>query len=1259
MAFSHACKILWFTGSILVILPCFNLGLLSDYKICGDPECESLLSRVQATRDHHGKDCRFLNFRRGDTIFVYHKLTGKREDLWAGTIDRQFGYFPKDAVQEEQVYATTEKVVETQKSDFFCMDESGYPIDSSHLDNNEDDNDDDDDDKKIQNRESETTQTIVHADDTSAESPSTSTDPFTESPQQPGGTSTEEEENKNVGDTAATTHEETQETPAAPSEQGGSLSSSWLGSSVTGWLSLGREEQPGNVAEEEKKDEREEAQAEASLTSSVTGWLGFGGEERPDDAVSNGEEDKETTASFTSTMTGWLGFGEEKQTDSTKKEQHAERETDEESEPKETFRSRRMSLDLEGSQLQEEEKEMGTLDWLGNGLSSTLGFGVNKQKLEPVEEPKEKPVSTSWLDIGVGDILGFGKSTSEVDESTLSDFKDREKDAALEQTTALDNGDISQSQPTQTEEEKTEPDIQRLEEKVGVETIPEVGDNSISSSSSKDTNKSNVEQQSNDQFPQSETETATLAPEDDFNNNRDASDGSKGSILPVDAAARFDEKNSSPQTMFEEKSQDVGEMSSMIDEGKSAEDEAEEHQMHKSTGNEGEDNNREPGEEEIKTVSDNNEDLFTQSDTDLGSDIYSIDLKEQSVLNIMEGKNDQLQSGKGEGLEEARAKITYQVSNIEESSVASLESGADNDGHEHERSSSEADVLHTEIYTTLTDESAEQSQVSGNTEESRGKNQSSLMSGTTKEGLEPTHSEDDSVTADAVDLEIDPHDGEMVRNEDANTVESSSQEFETSHSANISTKSWDENASEDQTLTVTQDSTDHDSGSPKAKEVEVLNEEQKHEELEEVVEERKQEEDEIGEEKRQEGVYKLEKKEKQEDIKKLIEAERHDEKEEVKEEQKKEEIEELQKEEKQEEVGNRKGEKRQEETEEVKEKEYQEVKEFKEEVVQTVEVKEEEKQEGLSEVEKLREEEKHDEEEELMEEEKGVLVREVTEEAKQEKTKEVQVEEKQAKVEELKEEKQEEVQTLKEDGKQEELMEENSSKEKENEESEEKHVQAPDLEKQKKYTHDISKPESESSEEETHDENVKPEEEEREEEKTKRETVEKVEEKGEVVEMQQVNDGGGERREEEEKESLKCSNKDCHQATEDESERDTKENMSEEEPSSADKVPIQILADRTGASEKIPSEGTEINRLGEEQKEKTSNDYEADEREKSIMLNASGHEDIYGNNSNMSHHNGLEAEQIRANDQQPGHHGLPNEMDHRPETKEQDQVVNA
>ncbi|XP_042357352.1 melanoma inhibitory activity protein 2 isoform X3 [Plectropomus leopardus] len=216
MAPSQVYRILWGTGIVFVILPHVYLGLLSDYKICGDSACESLMSRVQAIRDHRGKDCRYLSFRRGDTIFVYHKLTGKREDLWAGSIDKQFGYFPKDAVQEEHIYATVEKVVETQESDFFCMDESGYLIDSSHLDS-------DDDDQIIQNPDLETTQISPYIDDTNADSSSTSEHPSPESlvsAQEVDGTLTEEDKSKNHDDAAAETNEEAQKTPEAPNEQG-------------------------------------------------------------------------------------------------------------------------------------------------------------------------------------------------------------------------------------------------------------------------------------------------------------------------------------------------------------------------------------------------------------------------------------------------------------------------------------------------------------------------------------------------------------------------------------------------------------------------------------------------------------------------------------------------------------------------------------------------------------------------------------------------------------------------------------------------------------------------------------------------------------------------------------------------------------------------------------------------------------------------------------------------------------------------------
>lgn len=49
-----------------------------------------MISRVEAQRDHSAKDCRFLNFRKGEMITVYYKLTGKRNDLWAGSVSLLF-----------------------------------------------------------------------------------------------------------------------------------------------------------------------------------------------------------------------------------------------------------------------------------------------------------------------------------------------------------------------------------------------------------------------------------------------------------------------------------------------------------------------------------------------------------------------------------------------------------------------------------------------------------------------------------------------------------------------------------------------------------------------------------------------------------------------------------------------------------------------------------------------------------------------------------------------------------------------------------------------------------------------------------------------------------------------------------------------------------------------------------------------------------------------------------------------------------------
>ncbi|XP_037066455.1 melanoma inhibitory activity protein 2 isoform X4 [Peromyscus leucopus] len=112
--------------------------LLAHLKKCGDLECETLISRVLALRDHTGPDCRYLNFTTGEEISVYVKLAGEREDLWAGSKGKDFGFFPRDAVQIEEVFISEEVEMPTKESDFLCLLGEGYIFGSEHSELNRD-----------------------------------------------------------------------------------------------------------------------------------------------------------------------------------------------------------------------------------------------------------------------------------------------------------------------------------------------------------------------------------------------------------------------------------------------------------------------------------------------------------------------------------------------------------------------------------------------------------------------------------------------------------------------------------------------------------------------------------------------------------------------------------------------------------------------------------------------------------------------------------------------------------------------------------------------------------------------------------------------------------------------------------------------------------------------------------------------------------------------------------------------------------------
>ncbi|XP_077409095.1 transport and Golgi organization protein 1 homolog isoform X2 [Vanacampus margaritifer] len=107
----------------------------SDFKRCADEECSMLLCRGKAVEDFLGPDCRFLSFKKSETVYVYYKLSGQRADMWAGSVGNVFGYFPMDLLAVNHVYTDKEVELPTEETDFVCFDTGldqfdNYDIDS-------------------------------------------------------------------------------------------------------------------------------------------------------------------------------------------------------------------------------------------------------------------------------------------------------------------------------------------------------------------------------------------------------------------------------------------------------------------------------------------------------------------------------------------------------------------------------------------------------------------------------------------------------------------------------------------------------------------------------------------------------------------------------------------------------------------------------------------------------------------------------------------------------------------------------------------------------------------------------------------------------------------------------------------------------------------------------------------------------------------------------------------------------------------------
>ncbi|XP_056344517.1 transport and Golgi organization protein 1 homolog isoform X2 [Oenanthe melanoleuca] len=106
----------------------------AERKRCADYECSMLMCRGKAMRDFKGPDCRFVNFKKGEAVYVYYKLIGESTELWAGSVGSDFGYFPKDLLEINHNYSNEELELPTDETDFVCFDGGRDDFDNYNVD---------------------------------------------------------------------------------------------------------------------------------------------------------------------------------------------------------------------------------------------------------------------------------------------------------------------------------------------------------------------------------------------------------------------------------------------------------------------------------------------------------------------------------------------------------------------------------------------------------------------------------------------------------------------------------------------------------------------------------------------------------------------------------------------------------------------------------------------------------------------------------------------------------------------------------------------------------------------------------------------------------------------------------------------------------------------------------------------------------------------------------------------------------------------
>ncbi|NXH97718.1 MIA2 protein, partial [Pachycephala philippinensis] len=343
--------------------------VLSEWKKCGDPECEKAMSRVQATTDYLGPDCRYLNFNTGEEIMVYSKLSRENENLWIGSKGKDFGYFPRDAVKVEEVLIGEEVEVLTKETDFLCLHENKYTFENedntSYDHNKESEYSLSDAEPKLHENE-----LLKHTRD------SIQSEERTESVSENDSEESHTQESVNKKLVRKHDTEEPQMQNSVPLEPV-QTQSSWL----SGWFTTESEndEEPLKVITESAEENKYQGR---KIEVTAENYL----------QESNEKEEREPPASgwFQGRLTNLLYFGEENEDVNLASEKNDPQIHDVSDVPEHSNTEQETTVTEVLSEKEKSESQESESNWFNLGLSDVLNFGHTEEATVATEDQRSR-----------------------------------------------------------------------------------------------------------------------------------------------------------------------------------------------------------------------------------------------------------------------------------------------------------------------------------------------------------------------------------------------------------------------------------------------------------------------------------------------------------------------------------------------------------------------------------------------------------------------------------------------------------------------------------------------------------------------------------------------------------------------------------------------------------------------------------------------------------------------------------------------------